>query len=294
MAAKLLCRATTSNLGIFAMKMRPLLLGYLFCMTGTVHSHPGEHEQLERIDNAIAQQPRQQQQALYIMRGSINTEGGHYDQAITDFERAEKLGPAVEVALARGMLYYQMQEFERSRVYLDRYIQRYPDAASAYEYRARTARAAGDIPRAIADLTRYFELQERPHPGNYLAAANMLQELHETGRAIKLLDQGLDKLGINPQLQRRAIELAVAQGQIADAITRLESLRLPLRDSPAWKLEMVTLLMLDKSIADARQLLTTLEVELGERRPTPARLAMLQQARGLREKLSTPIAANTH
>ncbi len=263
----------------------------VLCLAGTASSHPGQHEQLDHINSLIAQQP--DQQILYIRRGSIYATGAQFEQAMADFEQAERLGPAVQVALERGMAYYQMQEFDLATQYLDRYLQQFPHAAIAYEYRSRIARQKGDVRQAIADLHRYFELQDQPHPGNYLAAADMLHELHETAQALNLLDQGLDKLGLVPQLQQRAIELELERGTTAAAIARFATLRIPLQNSPSWKLQMAELLLLDDRHADAGMLLNQAETELRKLRPTPARIKLLQQVLALKKKLAAPVAATS-
>ena len=246
-------------------------------------AHPGQHEQLARINRAIGQQP--EQQALYLQRGMIYSSGGQFAEAREDYARAEQLGPPVLVAYELGVLYYRMGDFARATNYLDQYLAQFPSSAPAYEYRARAAREAGDYDAAMADLEMYFQLHSSPHPGNYIWAAKMLGEMDKTEKALTLLDQGLDKLGLIPQLQRQAIELELQRGQPAVAITRLETLRVPLKESPGWKLEMVALLMRAGHRQEAAILLLEAEAALNELRPTPARLALQRQARELQKRL---------
>ena len=252
-------------------------------MAGLVMAHPGQHEQLARINRAIDQQP--EQQALYLQRGMIYSSGGQFAEARTDYARAEQLGPPVLVAYEFGVLYYRMGDFARATNYLDQYLAQFPSSAAAYEYRARAAREAGDYDAAMADLEMYFQLHDSPHPGNYIWAAKMLREMDKTEKALALLDQGLDKLGLIPQLQRQAIELELERGQPVIAITRLETLRVPLKESPGWKLEMAELLIRTDRRQEAVNLLLEAEAELNELRPTPARLELQRQARDLQERL---------
>jgi len=146
------------------------------------------------------------------------------------------------------------------------------------EYRARCKRDAGNYAGAVSDLNRYFELHENPHPGNYISAATMLDEMGKTDEALKVLDAGLDKIGLTPQLQRYAIKLELENHQPENAITRQETLRKPLKENPQWKLEMAELLLLVNRPAEAETLLTEAKAELSELRPTPARLALLERA----------------
>jgi len=254
---------------------RLVLFGALF-LIGPAFSHPGQHEQLQHISRSIAQSPDAQD--LYIKRGGIYSAGNEYEPAIADFDRAAQLGPPVMVAFERGVLYYRMGEYSRAIAYLDQYIQHFPKAIAAYEYRARCKRDAGNYAGAVDDLNRYFELHENPHPGNYISAATMLDEMGKTDEALKVLDAGLDKTALTPQLQRYAIKLELENHQPENAITRLETLRKPLKENPQWKLEMAELLLLVNRPAEAETLLTEVKAELSELRPTPARLALLERA----------------
>jgi tetratricopeptide (TPR) repeat protein len=265
---------------LYCMRMlQLLLLCVLYVHNGNAFAHAGHDEQLLRINRAIEQQP--DDQALYIRRGSIYSENRQFDDAIANFEHAEQLGPAVLVAFERGILYYRMGDFERATEYFDQYLEQFPQAAHGYEYRAWAARDTGNYQQAIADLNSYFDLLEAPHPGNYIAAANMLHDMQQTGQALQLLDKGMEKIGLTPQLQRRAIELELERGQVSNAIARQDSLRKPLNANPLWKLQMAELLLQDNRDEEARKMAQQAETELLELRPTPARLQQLQRAREL-------------
>ena len=256
-----------------------LLLCVLFLSNSNAFAHAGHDAQLLRINRAIEQQP--DDQALYIRRGSIYCENRQFDHASADFEQAERLGPKVVVAFERGVLYYRMGDFERATDYFNQYLEQFPEAAHAFEYRAWAARDTGDYPLAIADLNSYFELLETPHPGNYIAAANMLHDMQQTQQALQLLDKGMEKIGLTPQLQRRAIELELERDQVSNAIARHDSLRSTLNENPLWKLQMAELLLQDNRNEEARKMAQQAETELLALRPTPARLQQLQRSRQL-------------
>jgi tetratricopeptide (TPR) repeat protein len=255
------------------------ILVCVLAMIGTAFAHPGKHEQLQRINHSIEQQPNEQ--ALYIQRGYIYSENGEFDSAKADYQQAEELGPPALVALNWGILYYRMGDFERATEYFDQYLEQFPKAAHAYEYRARAARDTGNYQQAIADLNSYFDLLEAPHPGNYIAAANMLHDMQQTEQALQLLDKGMEKIGLTPQLQRRAIELELERDQVSNAIARQDSLRKPLNANPLWKLQMAELLLQDNRDEEARKMAREAENELLKLRPTPARLQQLERAREL-------------
>ncbi len=279
--------SATFSGSLYCMRMlQLLLLCVLYVHNGNAFAHAGHEEQLLRINRAIEQQP--DDQALYIRRGSIYSGNRQFDDAIANFEHAERLGPGVLVAFERGVLYYRMGDFERATAYFNQYLEQFPQAAHAYEYRAWAARDTGNYQQAIADLNNYFDVLEKPHPGNYIAAANMLHDMQQTEQALQLLDKGMGKIGLTPQLQRRAIELELERDQVSNAIARQDSLRKPLNANPLWKLQMAELLLQDKRDEAARKMAQQAENELLELRPTPARLEQLEHARELLKPPAVP------
>ena len=258
-----------------------LLLFTAVLATPGVHAHPGMQDQLTRINRAIAERPSEQ--ALYIQRGIIYTNGGHYPEALVDYRQAEKLGAPIVVAYELGVLFYRMENYDEATHYLSQYLRQFPASAAAYEARSRVYRDTGDHQRAMADLNKYFELQGAPHPGNYLAAADMLEEMGQTDTALAILDQGMEKLGLTPQLQRRAITLELQRQQSDRAIARLETLREPLQESPSWKIEMAQLLLLQQRRLEADEFLRKAHDELTVLRPTPARIELLQRVETLQQ-----------
>jgi len=247
----------------------------------SVFAHPGMQDQLARIDRAIAERPSGQ--ALYIQRGIIHTDGGHYAEALADYRQAEKLGARILVAHELGVLFYRMRDYDKATNYLSQYLRQFPASAAAYEARSRVYRDTGDHQRAMADLQTYFELHDAPHPGNYLAAADMLEGMGQTDAALVTLDRGMKKLGLTPQLQRRAVALELQRQKPDKAIARLETLRGPLRESPSWKIEMAELLLMQQRRPEADEFLRQAHDELITLRPTPARIELLQRAEALRQ-----------
>ena len=105
-----------------------------------------------------------------------------------------------------------------------------------------------------------------------------MEETRRLEQALTLLDQGLAKLGVIPQLQRHAIRLELLRQRPDLAIARLESLRDMLRDNPQWKIDMAELLWIAGRREDATELLGAARSELVVLRPTPARTAAQQRA----------------
>ena len=269
--------------------MSPRLLLTLFLCLSPVAAtpslaHPGHEDQLKAIDQALAKAP--DNQALYLQRGSVYGEIGHFTEAENDFARARELGPAERVDLAESIMLYGKGDLAAAMALANRHVQTFPNDPEGFRHRAFIARDAGDHARALADLQTYFRLQARPSPGLFVSAANMLVASGRPEDALAVLDQGLEQLGMVPQLQRQAISLEVAAGRLPAAIARQEAMRTALRDSARWKLDTVDLLQQAGRKADASRLLQQAQAQLAAQRDTPARRALEDRAVRLAEALS--------
>lgn len=264
--------------------MKIFLAIICFCLllplTATL-AHPGAHDKLVYLNEKLKAQPDDQQ--LYIQRGSTYSNDGQFDNALADFRKAETLGNPLAVAFELGVLYYRKGEFDTARAYFDSWLKQSPKHTPALEYRARLLRDAGDYNASLADYKALFALRKRSDPGNYISAAKMLAQLEDEGiaAAIEMLDQGMQQLGLAPQLQRYAIKLELQRQQTANAIARLDSLAPMLGDSPEWKTDMGELLLLAGRKAEARQLFNQATTQLASLRKTPARLQLLEKIAAL-------------
>ncbi|MFU8763014.1 MAG: tetratricopeptide repeat protein [Haliea sp.] len=257
----------------------PMILCLSLLLAVQAVAHPGHDEQLAAVNEAMAAAP--DEQSLYLQRGTIYAEIGHYPEALQDFNRARELGPEEMVDFAESVMHYRKGDRGTAARLVDKHISRFPNDPGGYEHRALIAREDGNHAQALADLRTYFTLRERPNPGLYVSAARMLHQDGRTGDAIAVLDLGLEQLGTIPQLQRYAIELELQQSQPEAAIRRMESLRGPLRDSTSWKLDMVDLLLAAGRKDEATTLLQAAREQLQDQHATPARKVLEDRAAAL-------------
>jgi len=248
-------------------------------------SHPGASSAIDHYNHEIERQPRDQ--SLYIRRGIAYSSDGQYDKALADFKQAEQLGPPIMVGFDLGVLFYRRGELDLAKAQFDTYLDTFPDHAACLEYRARLLRDMGDPKGSVTDFQRVFELQQRPNPGHYISVADMLEANGPEGviQALAILDGGNAKLGVTPQLQKRAIRLELQRGRPDLAIERLDALKPMLGHSPEWKVEMAELQLQSGEEEAASQLLKEATEQLDSLRKTPARQALrervaLIQARG--------------
>jgi len=257
---------------------RLLLMLLLTTWCKVLGAHPGSHEVVDHFSKQIESHPLEQ--TLYIQRGIAYSNDGVHELAMKDFRRAEELGDPILVAFDLGVLHYRMAQLDEARTCLDRYLERFPEYPAALEYRARVLRTAGDMNGALADYRAFLRVAPQPNPGHYNAVASMLATLPEHGivEALALLDEGMARLGLLPQLQRQAAELELARKQPQAAVARLQTLAPALGESPDWQVEMAELLLRSGDSAAAQQQFTRALAQLAELRRTPARIHLTQRA----------------
>lgn len=247
-----------------------------------VRAHPSAFEQVEKLGEEIRARP--EDPANYLLRGRAYSNEGHFEEALADYEKAAQMGDPIQVAYDLGVLRYRMGNLTEARRQLDLWLEHHPGHPPALEYRARVLRDSGEAAAAVADYRAYFESRPNPNPGDYVAAARLLEELEGEGvpGALALLDAGMARLGTIPQLQRPAIALERRRGRLGDAIRRLESLEPALGGSPDWKIDMAELLLASGRKREADRLLDTAAEQLEQSKSTAARVKSRQRLEALR------------
>lgn len=250
-------------------------------------AHPGADAAINHFTEQIQLHP--EAQSLYLQRGIAYSNDGQYNKALADLGLASKLGDPINVCFDLGVVYYRQGELDLALRYINQRLSRFPADAAALEYRARVSRDRGDAATAIADFRRVFELEERPNPGHYVSAAELLVSSGPDGipQALAILDSGNDKLGLTPQLQYSAIELERRRGRTDLAVERMSSLQAILGDSPDWKVSMAELRLENGDVTQAAALLNEAISHLESLRKTPARLDLMSQISALKAGLGS-------
>lgn len=251
--------------------------GCFLLFSALPQAHPGFSSKLEMLNHQIEHSPKDQN--LYILRGRTYSDKGKYSPAMVDFRKAETLGNPVNVAFALGVLHYRAKEFPYAQQYFDSYLKTFPNHPASLEYRARLLRDAGNYRASLADFELFFKVRKNPDPGYYISAAQMLSALPDKGipAAIAMLDQGIERLGLNPQLQYFAVELEQRNKNYEQAIARMLSLQDMLGNSPKWKADLGKIKQQAGDQAAARVLFVDAKEQLITLRKTPARIELLAE-----------------
>lgn len=190
-----------------------------------VYSHGDIHERIVELTKQIEQDSTNA--ALYLSRGELYRYHRQWDEALSDYDRAFGLDPALNVVdLARGRMMLEAGWFERAKPVLDRYLVRKPDNQDALIARARVLRNLKQNLAAAVDYTWALSHSAEPRPEHFLERAQVLVEEgpEYVAEAIDGLDEGLRRLGQIVTLQLYAVELEVKCRNYDGAVQRLTSI----------------------------------------------------------------------
>jgi predicted Zn-dependent protease len=266
-------------------KLNVILLALAVMFSATTIAHPGAHRSIEELDELLAKNPAEP--ALLIARGSLHTYSGQWEQAERDLALAMKTGNKINVTFELARLCFHTGAYKKALDFIDQYIGSNPDYAPAFLMKARIAEASQQKDIAVKSYRTYFEKAANPHPGDYLASAQLLSSIGTSGiaRAIDVLDAGINEIGLIPQLQRYAMKLELDRGEQEKAINRWHSLKHQLGESPRYKITLAQLLMLTHKITEARQMTKAVRSQLSKLKKTPANDALARKLSELERQL---------
>ncbi len=268
-----------------------LFLAFLFnasLSSGIVQAHAGDHRSLSELDRLITQNPLQA--SLLVARGALYSRTGLWEKAERDLTLAETLVGKEDVAFEFGQLYYRSGQYDRALGYIDAYIHAYPAYVPAFLLQARAASEAKQLDLAIESYRAYFRLSATPQPGEYIVAAKLFAASTSEGskKALELLDFGMEKVGLNAQLQRLAVKLEVDLGNTGGALTRWYSLIDQLGHSAEWNTTLAKLMILDNKLEEARQVILKTKMLLASSKQSPAKISASKAIVDLELKMAHP------
>jgi tetratricopeptide (TPR) repeat protein len=239
--------------------VRHLAFLTLFLAARLAWAHGAVHEQIERFNARIAEQPGNAD--LYLQRGRLFLEDRHFEEAGRDFRRALQIDPHL-----RAAHYFHGDALLKSG-----------DAASA-ERETRAFLAAlgeedrGGLSRGFRLLGQSLAAQGRPlesagafrtalhhapdpDPAHYrdCAAAWLAAGPAYRETALEILDSGITRLGLLPALQEMALEIEIQAGRPEAAVKRLDGLIAQGQGRERWLFRKGEILLKAGRTPEARQ-----------------------------------------
>ncbi len=265
------------------------LLGGLSALLLSLHGygHAPDETTFARLSKLMEAAP--DSQSLNLQRAALQIRSGHLAEAEQDLAQAARLGDSRQTGLQRGLLAMARSDHHMAIAPLTDYLLVHPDDPTALLNRARARTRSGETEAAWRDYEAFFRVSSQPQPGDYIAAATLLDATGDTEPALNLLDEGLTTLGKQPQLLRMAIELDQRLGRLSAALERSSALGVLLRHSGDWALTHARLLAANGQGDERQQVLERARNQLRNLRPTPARQALLARLEQALSRRAAPL-----
>ena len=194
----------------------------------TAWAHGAVHEQIRLLEARIARAPGDAE--LYLERGRLYLEDRHFEEANRDFRRALTLDPRL-----RAAHYFQGSSRLRSgdAAGAEREARAFLSALGR-EDRGGLMRGYRLLGQSLAEQGRPAEAAEacrsalgqadEPDPGLYRECADAALAASQSPEALRILDEGIGRLGPLTVLEEKAIEIELQAGGTDGALARLDRL----------------------------------------------------------------------
>jgi tetratricopeptide (TPR) repeat protein len=246
----------------------------MFWCAFSILAHPGIHEQVEQLNERLKKQPTYQ---LYAQRAHLYFESGQIDLAFKDLEIASKMGPKEPLLFEYGNVYLAKNQYEKALKHFNQFIKFNNKLPEVFLARAKALQQLGRSEEAIEDIKHSLQMHPSPHPGLYIEAANLaaLNKKDPLESALNLLDEGIQKIGVQGQLQERVIELLMNQNRQPEALARMVLLGKERNHNIFWRHDYALLLVKsDKSTEAQAELKRALKESRGMSSPAVQELRL--------------------
>jgi len=206
------------------------LLPWVFCvvlaaMPGLLRAHGSLHDLIHELDRQIGL--HRDDATLYLRRAELFRLDGQSESARGDYEYALTLDPGLrEATLGLAMLLRDDGDMRSALNEIDELLSVSPQNAPAHLLRAEVLTDLDQWSMALVSMELALLNDARPSPDTYLRYARMLvaNEFPDTTRALAVLDEGMERLGVIVSLQLYAIELDETRGCYDQALERVDLL----------------------------------------------------------------------
>ncbi len=196
-----------------------LVGGLLWSAGAAAHDEPSN--QIAVLTWQIAAEPGNA--VLYLRRGELHRLDRELAAALADYARARRLDPGLVVAdLGAGRALLEADRPGEAKRLLERYVRARPADAEGRLELARALVGLHATNAADAQYGRAIALTPEPRPDLYFERARLLQAAGRLSAAIRVLDDGIVRLGQLASLEELAIELELARRNPDGALARLD------------------------------------------------------------------------
>jgi tetratricopeptide (TPR) repeat protein len=176
---------------------------------------------------------------LLVKRGSLYSRHGSYNEALADFDRAEKLDASVvEVYYWRAEALFSSLQPDQAQAAIDKFIKHAPVDhtlhRAAHELRARILGERGAYLESAREYDYIVSLPHGADVGLFSARAEVLVSAGEYDKALASLDEGNARFGGITALHLSAIEIEKRIRRYSAALARVDRLMASAPRKESW------------------------------------------------------------
>lgn len=196
-----------------------LVGGLLWSVDAKAHDEPSTR--IAALTWQIAAEPGNA--VLYLRRGELHRLDRELPEALADYARARRLDPGlVIVDLGEGRALLDANRPGEARRLLERYVRARGNDPEGRLELARSLARLHETNTADAEYARAIALSPEPRPDAYFERARFLQAARRLAAAIRVLDEGIARLGPLASLEELAMEMELAGKDPDAALARLD------------------------------------------------------------------------
>jgi len=214
-------------------------------------AHGALHERIAEVRTRLSSHPADL--ALHIELIDLCCRHGDWSDALAGIQTLEELaGPTPPIDFFRGQAFLGLHRFPEAKNALDRFLATEPTHAQALAVRARVHRALKATDASLSDYRASLQAATVWDRDLVQEVADVLAATNHSEEALRVVTQGLEKLGAYPSLLTRALELEIALGRFNAALTRVDVLQKTAPRPEPWMAERASILALAGRTAEAR------------------------------------------
>ncbi|OYW76020.1 MAG: hypothetical protein B7Z37_10780 [Verrucomicrobia bacterium 12-59-8] len=206
---------------------------------------------------------RPQDSTLYVRRTQLYLEHGEWQAALTDIERAERLGSdtaGLDLLRAQALALGGMNT--QAEALLADFLQAHAEHGAAHLAHARVLLKMERFEEALKAYRTSLRRTTDPEPELYLEVGEALIAQKHRDEAIEVLELGIARRGNVPALVLKVMEQETAKGLFDAALVRMDVLAQQAPRPEPWMARRAALLQQAGRTAEARTGWTTLRTHI--------------------------------
>lgn len=206
----------------------PYLSSLLLVLTGTMtedcRGHGAYHDVVNEVTRALEETPNDA--ALHFKLACAHQEHGEWTSALVELEHVERLAPGkFETGFVQGQALAAGGQWLAAKPVLDAFLQANPGHAGAHAQRARVLIKLDQRAAAIEDFQSALLAAELPTAELFIETTDALIAANQQEQAVTTLRQGIARLGLDPTLLQRSLELELAAKHFDEAMARIDAMQ---------------------------------------------------------------------